>query len=715
MSKPIKISRRSFIKASVAGGSALALGFTIHAAENNSTQAAVKPKLHAFQPNVWLSIYTNNSVIIKVHLSEMGQGVLTSLPMLVAEEMELDWRQVQVEHAPYNPLFGHQYTGQSASIRKSWKKLRTAGAIARDMLLQAAANNWGIDPNECIASDGIVLHTASQRKISYGELITAASKLEVPETTTLKDPKHFKIIGQAIPRLDIPDKVNGQGIYGTDIILPDMLIATMVHSPVYGASAKKFDATRALKIKGVKHIIEINSGIAVVADNFWAAKKGADALKIQWSKEVDAQMDSAYLSDQLKTLLDQEGRIAFDQGSSAESLNSANKRIEAIYELPFQAHATMEPMSCTAHVHDGGCEVWAPSQVPTMTYVTARNMVLSSPEVFYHKIMKRIDKGHIAESIKSHTTLLGGGFGRRLKQDYVEEAIQISQAIRKPIKLIWTREEDIQHDFYHPTNFHKLQAGLNVEGKPVAWKHRLSGPFTKEKGARIPYDIENISIDIHRPKTNIPTGSWRSVHDHYNAFVTESFIDELAFAANKDPLSYRLELLKNKPEHRAVLKLAAKKAQWKKQLSLGHGHGIALNHSFGSYVAQVAEVSLNKQGKIIVHKIVCAVNCGSVVNPDTVAAQIESGIVFGLTAALKSRMTFKDGRAEQSNFHDYPLLQIHEMPVVETHIIPSEEPPQGVGEISVPGIAPAVANALFAATGKRIRKMPFNLAIHETS
>lgn len=704
MKAKTRITRREFIKTTAAVGGGLILGFYLppRLRAFAATEATGKP----FQPNAWLRISPDNGVTVMIIKSEMGQGVLTSLPMIVAEELDADWKKVRFEQAPVTPAYGNQSTGGSSSVRGSWNTLREAGAAARQMLVSAAAKKWNVDPSTCRTENSEVIHVPSGRRATYGALATAAAALPVPENPPLKDPKDFKLIGKPTARKDTPDKVSGRAVFGMDVKVPGLLTATVLRCPVFGGKVKSFDPSGAKAIQGVRHVVQIDSSIAVVADSYWAAKKGRDALKVEWDEGPNAGSSTEDIRRTFVEAANQAGVEARRTGDPTTALASAAKRLDAVYDVPFLAHATMEPMNCTAHVRPDRCDVWAPTQSPSGTQATAARIT-----------------GLPKEAVQVHTTLLGGGFGRRSEQDFVTDAAQISKTVRAPVKVIYSREDDIQHDFYRPATHNVFSAGLDKEGMPVAWTHRIVGPSilsriapgavkggpdptSIEGAANIPYGIPNQFVDYIMKDAGVPVGFWRSVGSSQNAFVTECFIDELAAAARKDPYEYRRSLLANAPRHRAALELAAQKAGWGGPLPMGHGRGIAVHSSFGSYVAQVVEASVSPAGDVRVHRVVCAVDCGIVVNPAIVKAQMESGIAFGLTAALHGEITIEKGRVRQSNFHDYPLLRMREMPAIEVHIVPSEAALGGIGEPGVPPAAPALCNAIFAATGVRVRKLP---------
>ncbi|MCI0506902.1 MAG: xanthine dehydrogenase family protein molybdopterin-binding subunit [Gammaproteobacteria bacterium] len=693
-----KISRRDFIKTSLGAGTAFAISFTLPGCNLQPADPGTRIANDVFKPNAWIRIAMDNSITVVVPESEMGQGVLTSLPMLVAEELDADWQLVGYEQAPLDPAFGIQSTGGSTSIRHAWKNARQASAAARKMLVTAAAQQWKVSESECRTQNSTVIHIQSGKQLKYGELVHAAAALPLPESVTLKQPGEFRIIGKPVARLDAAIKVKGEALFGLDVVLPGMLIATIAHCPVFGGKLARYDDAITKNLPGVKHVLVIDSGAVVIATHYWAAKQGLDALDIEWALGDNGKINNHSISAQLENSLNGPAEIIDERGDSSAMKNSGRRHIEASYEVPFQAHATMEPMNCTADVRENKCEIWAPTQSPSEAQKTAAELL----------------PGLAMENILVHTTFLGGGFGRRLNQDFVAEAVQISRAVKTPVKLIWPRSEDMQHDHYRPVTRHRLIAAIDPARASVAWHHRIAGSVKQRSagGAEaVAYAFDYRLIDFVDTPTHVPTGAWRSVGHSQNAFVIESFIDELAYAMQQDPYRFRLGLLKDKPRHKAVLQLAAEKAGWGNPLPDGRFRGIALHASFDSYVAQVADVSINKDQSVRVHRVVCAIDCGIVINPDTVAAQMESGIVFGLTATLKGKIDINAGAVAQSNFHDFPLLTIGEMPDVETYIVPSTGSPGGVGEPGVPPIAPAVANAVFAATGKRVRTLPINWTV----
>jgi isoquinoline 1-oxidoreductase beta subunit len=686
--------RRAFLKLTAASGGGLVIGFHLPAC-SRMDGSYVAGDDH-FSPNSWIHLASDDSVTLMFASSEMGQGVMTAIPMLLAEELEADWSKVKVAPAPVhpdfnNPLTGRQQTGGSTAVRGYWELLRRVGATTRELLITAAAQAWGVAASECHARNGEVIHAASGRRLRYGTLLTRAAKLAPPHDAPLKQPKDFRLIGRSLARLDTPAKVNGSAVFGSDVRVPGMLTAVVARCPVFGGKVKGYDAAAARAVPGVRQVVVIGSGVAVLADNFWAAERGRSALAPRWDYGAKAGLGSAAITAQLRAAAGRRGRADRSEGDTDKALARSGRVVEALYETPYLAHACMEPMCCTAHVRKDGCDVWVPTQAQTGAQAEAARV-----------------SGLSTSLVRIHTTYLGGGFGRRLRQDFVTEAVELSGSAGAPVQVLWTREDDMQHDFYRPANCTRLRAALDARGRPTAWFQRIAGPGTALGGVDVPYAIANLRIEQVEDDPGVPTGPWRSVGASQNAFSVECFIDELAHAAGQDPLAYRLQLLAEAPRHRAVLQLAAEKAGWGRPLPRGHGRGLAVYHSFAGWVAHVAEVSV-AGGVIRVHRVVSAVDCGIAVNPAGVRAQTESAITFGLTAALKGEITLKDGRVEQANFHDYPLLRIDEMPTIDVHLVQSLEPPGGVGEPGVPPIAPAVANAVFAATGKRLRQLPLRL------
>jgi isoquinoline 1-oxidoreductase beta subunit len=698
------LDRRGFLKTSMAGAVGLAIGFYLPGRSPAQLQPA--------SLNAWMLISTTDVVTIVIDKSEMGQGILTALCMIAAEELDCDWKTIRTEFAPaakeyFNPAFGMQGTGGSSSVRSSWDPLRKAGAAARDMLLQAAAEQWKIDKSACRTENGVIYHDASNRKVTYGTVAKAASTLPVPQNVPLKDPKNYRIIGKPTRRLDTPDKVEGRAQFGIDVHQPGMLYAVVARCPVFGGKVASFEATKAKAVPGVKTVVQISSGVAVLADNTWSAMQGRRALDVKWDEGPTASATTESITKLFADQMAKPGAEARREGDAASAMEGAAQKIEAVYEVPYLAHATMEPMNCTAEVRADRVDVWAPTQFQTVSQVTAAKICGLKPEQAF-----------------IHTTYLGGGFGRKAGVDFVIEAVETAKAVGQPVKVTWTREDDMQHDFYRPASYAKLAGGLDADGWPVAWTTRVAcpsimeawfpgstknnlDPTSVEGVANLPYSIPNIQVDYMRTEPGIPVGFWRSVGNSQNGFFSEYFIDELAAAAKKDPYEFRRRLLDKAPRHLGVLELAAQKAGWDKPLPAGHYRGIAVLFAFESYAAQVVEISVNRSAKSVkVHRVVCAVDVGRVVNPLTIAMQSESGIAYGLSAALYGTITISRGRVTQTNFNDYPVLRIDAMPMVETYIVPSEEKPTGAGELAVPPVAPALCNAIFAATGKRIRRLP---------
>ncbi|PYQ08336.1 MAG: hypothetical protein DMF83_06880 [Acidobacteria bacterium] len=721
-------TRRAFLKTGAAGGAALVVGFRF-SIDALAQEAQEKKKPSPF--DAWIHIDKSGTVTLITAKSEMGQGALTAMPMILAEELEVDWNGVRVEQAPTDPSIYDHGTGGSGSVAGSWLPLRQAGAAAREMLVRAAATAWNVEPATCRAEKGFIVHGPRRRRLAYGELVEAASKLPIPDfnKVPLKNPDDFHIVGQSIARTDIPSKVDGSARFGIDVRVPGLLYAVVARCPTFGGKAARFDATKAKAIAGVRHVLEIPAvgagahtagGIAVVADSTWAAMQGRQALQIDWDHGPHASESSQTLRQASETIAAQPGKVVRNEGDAAATLVGAEQKVDAVYELPFQAHATMEPMNCTVDIRADRAEAWSPTQAPDWTRSAIAQVTGLPPP-----------------SINVHTTLMGGGFGRRYQADFVVEAAQVGKAVGAPVQLLWTREDDMRHDFYRPFAYHRLSGAVDAKGNAVAWHHRIVStsirsfwdppdrvkPEASEIGGAVDlaYAVPNLRVEYAPVPSGVPVAWWRSVEASLNAFVVEGFIDELAAAAKADPLAFRQRLLaeprmiKQPPDSesaldtrrfKGVLDLAAAKAGWGSPLPAGRGRGIACAFSFDSYVAEVAEVSVDKAGLPHVHRVVCAVDCGRAVNPDGVRAQVESAVVYGLSAALKGAITIAGGRAEQSNFHDFEVMRIQEMPVVEVHLVASTERPTGIGEPGLPPAAPAVANAIFAATGKRLRRLP---------
>lgn len=718
------LTRRDFVRASLAGA-----GLTLAVSLQGCRESAPSAGAAAFAPDAWIRVGVDGTITVVVDRSEMGQGVSTALPMLVAEELDADWATVRYEFAPANraydnPLSIGQLTGGSTSVRAAYRPLREAAARARLMLVAAAAARWGVAPERCSTDRGQVV-APDGRRLPFGEVAAAAAAVPLPERVQLKPAREFRLLGTAVPRLDVPDKVTGRAKFGIDARPEGVLTALVARCPVFGGSLRSCDAAAARRMPGVRDVIEIASGIAVVADGYAAARKARDALSIQWQEGPLATLDDAGITARLDALArDEEGHLARKVGQGA--LATSVRGLEARYRVPYLAHATMEPMNCTADVRSDTVTVWAPTQ-----YQAGPRMLGGGTRGVAAKL-----GGVSPGQVTVHTTHLGGGFGRRAETDFVAEACEISRAVGAPVKLIWTREDDTRHDHYRPTALHLLRGGLAPDGSPVLWTHRvvcpsiiakflprwlpefaahLAGPLKGgvdanaiEGAAELPYAFPNLEVRYTQADLGVPVGFWRSVGHSHTAFAVECFMDELAALAGLDPVQFRRGLLAGSPRHLGVLNLAAERAGWGTAAPSGRFRGIAVHASFGSFVAQVAEVSV-QAGAVRVHRVVCAVDCGQVVNPDIVAAQMESGIVFGLTAALKGKISLENGRVRQSNFHDYPLLTMREMPEVEVYLVPSELEPGGVGEPGTPPIAPAVANAVFAATGVRVRELPITV------
>jgi len=711
MNRAVKLTRRALLKGGAVLGAGLVIGFRLPldaAAQPAQTTPGV------FAPNQWLRIDRDGIVTITNSVPEMGQGAMTATPMIIADELDADWSKIRTEQAPANPklyanpVTGNQSYGGSRGVRDHLEMWRKAGAAARQMLKQAAAQEWNVPESEVETEPGVVIHRPSGRRLMYGQLVDKASQLPVPQNPTLKTKDQFRYIGkEGIARLDIPVKTDGRAIYGMDVKVPGMLIASIERCPVFGGTVQSLDATAAKAVPGVKHVVQVSNGVAVVASSFWSALQGRRALKVTWDEGAMAALTSAQISKQYETMSKQPGQVARNEGNAEQALGAGGKVVEAVYQVPFLEHACMEPMNATAHVMPNGVTLWVPTQNPGG-----------------HQALAAKIAGVPVERVEVVTTLLGGGFGRRGEPDFVTDAVETSKAVGAPVKVIWTREDDIQHGFYRPATYNVFRAALDANGQPVAWWNRIVGPGiliqkgrapkgtidpAAVEGARNhPYDIPNIRVEWVEKDFGVPVGFWRSVGSSQNAFITESFVDELAHAAGKDPYEYRRALLGKAPRHLAVLDAAAKGAGWGTPLPAGRARGIAVAFSYGSYAAHVAEVSVAPDGGVRVHRFVCAIDCGIAVNPDQVRSQMEGGAIYALTAALYGKITLDKGRVQQSNFHDYPMLRIGEAPAVETIIVDSGQAPGGLGEPGVPPVAPAVTNAIFVLTGKRIRTLPID-------
>ena len=726
----VQFTRRGFLEVGAKTGVALIIAF--HLPWKTFAQDQEKQPANPF--NAWIRIDRQNKVTLIVAKSEMGQGIMTSLPMILADELEVPWSNVRIEQAPTNPRLYNHSTGGSGSVLDSYLPLRQAAAAAREMLIAAAAQVWNVTPETCYAQRAGVIHGPRKKRMDYGELIATAVNLPVPDfkKVTLKNANDFNIVGHSTPRADIPSKVNGIAQFGMDVKVPGMLYAVIARCPTFGGTVLKVDDSKAKAIAGVKQVFAVPAvgpgawtagGVAVIADSTWAATQGRDALVIDWDHGPNASENSSALREQFQSLVQKEGKVIRNEGNAVKVLSDSANRIEAVYKLPFLAHATMEPMNCTVEINNDRAEVWAPTQAPDWTQSMVAQVAGLKPE-----------------QVVVHTTLMGGGFGRRYQADFVVEAAQVAKAAGKPVKIVWTREDDMTHDFYRPAAYHRLQATMDGNGKPNAWRHHIAttsirgfwDPPGRAKveqqevggAAEVPYLIPNVLVEYSAATSKVPVAWWRSVEHSINAFVVESFIDELAHLAKQDPVQFRLQLLSGSrkipnvmfPESiptdtdrlKNVLQLAADKAGWTKPAAKGRARGVACHYSFNTYVAQVAEVSVNGK-EVHVHRVVCAVDCGRAINPDGVKAQMEGGIVYGLTAALYGQITIDKGAVQQSNFDKYPMLRIGEMPLIEVYTVLSQAQPTGVGEPGTAPIAPAVANAVFAATGQRVRELPIAL------
>jgi CO/xanthine dehydrogenase Mo-binding subunit len=701
-----KLDRRDFIKLGAVAGTGLLLGVRLpeRRSDGSGTRAAT------FEPNAFLRIDPNGDVTIWLARSDMGQGVRTSLPMIVADELDADWSRVRVVQADAHPAkYGRMMTVGSTSVRGgAWMPLRQAGATARAMLVAAAASRWRVGAAECRTENGRVIHTATNRSAGYGELAQSAAALPVPARPTLKDPSQFKLIGTRVPLLDMRDKVSGGANFGADIRVPGMLFATVVHAPVFGGKVASFDATKARAVKGVRDVVQVSSGVAVVADNTWSALKGARGLVVTWDNGAFG-MSSADIFRDFARLAERPGMVAAHKGDADAALANAARRVEATYEAPYLAHATMEPMNCTADVRKDRCEIWVPTQNPQGTQSATARLT-----------------GLTTDAVTVHVTYLGCGWGRRSRTDFVEDAVETSMKVGAPVQMLWTREEDMQHDFYRPAAYVKLEGGVDatkrasalrarVVAQPISGggRDRVDGPAVAGI-ADMRYAIENVHIEYCRADVAVPVGYWRSVGPSQNTFILESFVDEMAHAAGRDPFEFRREMLVDEPRVKRVLEVAAKESGWGTPLPAGRARGIAVVEDKGGRVAEVAEVSL-ENGRVRVHKVTCAADCGRVIHPGIVEAQMSGSIIGGLSAALYGEITIENGRVKQGNFNDYRMLRIDEAPEIRVHIVPSQEDPGGVGEPGVPPIAPAVANALFSLTGVRIRRLPIRPELFTTS
>jgi len=707
------MERRDFIKVSIAASGGLLIGF--HFSGINAL-AAQSSTARTFMPNAFVRIGTDDRVTVIVNHSEMGQGVYTSLPMLLAEELDADWTKVGYESAPvdakYNhPAFGMQMTGGSSSVWSGLEQFRQAGAAARAMLVAAAAQQWNVEAAACRTESGAVLN--GSRKLTYGQLVDAAAKQTPPTKVQLKDPKTFTLIGKPVKRLDTPEKLNGKAEFGIDVKLPGMLTAVIARPPIFGAKMKSFDDSRARSMPGVRKVVAFPAGVAVIADTFWQAKMARDAVRVEWDEGSMQNFNTTEMMRQFRERAKTPGSSVRKDGDAAAALAGAARKIEAVYEIPYLSHLMMEPLNCTVDLRADSCEVWTGSQFQTVDRASAAKVAGLPPE-----------------KVQLHTTFLGGGFGRRAnpQSDFVVEAVHVAKAAGVPVKVIWTREDDMNGGWYRPAFLHAIEGGIDASGNVVGWRSRLVGqsimagtmfaamfmkgkdydPSSVEGVDDLPYAIPNLAVESHQAEVNVPVQWLRSVGHSHTAFAVECFVDELASLAQKDPYQFRRSLLQKQPRHLGVLDLAAQKAGWDKPLPKGMGRGIAVHFAFGSYSAHVAEVSVT-EGRVRVHRMVCAIDCGQYVNPGIIAAQTEGGAIFGASAALFQELTFDKGRLQQTNFNTFPVMRMNECPEFETHIVESNEKSGGIGEPGVPCAAPAIANAIFAATGKRIRRLPIRM------
>src|SRR5438093_3472654 len=710
----LQMERRALLKISVAASGGLLIGLYLPGASKRA--AAQERSASAFMPNAFLRIGTDERITVIVNHSEMGQGVYTALPMLLAEELDADWSKVGFESAPvdpkYNhPVFGMQMTGGSSSVWSGFEQFRQAGAAARAMLIAAAAQQWNVDPSKCRTDSGAVFDP-SNRKLTYGQLAAAAAKLTPPAQVPLKDPTTFKLIGKPAKRLDTSEKVNGRAVFGVDVKMPGMMTAVVARAPIFGAKVRAFDDSRARSMSGVHRIVAVPSGVAVIADSFWQAKMARDSLHIDWDEGTMSSFNTNEMMRQFREQAKLAGKSVRRDGDADATLAKAAKRLEAVYEVPYLSHAMMEPLNCALDLRSDSCEIWTGTQFQTVDRANAAKIA-----------------GLPDEKVQIHTTFLGGGFGRRAnpQSDFVVEAVHVAKAVGAPVKVVWTREDDMQGGWYRPAFLHAIAGSIDSSGNAVSWRSRLVGqsifagtmfeslmkgkeydPASVEGVDDLPYAIPNLAVESHKADVKVPVQWWRSVGHSHTGFATECFIDELAALAHKDPYQFRRSLLTKHPRHLAVLDLAAQKAGWGKPLPKGRARGIAVHFAFESYHAQLAEVSVT-DGRIRVHRIVSVVDCGHYVNPGIIAAQLEGGAIFGPSAALYQELTFENGRLQQTNFHTFPVMRMNECPEIETHIVESSEKSGGIGEPGVPCTAPAIANAVFAATGKRIRKLPIRM------
>jgi len=690
------LDRRQFLQVSALAGAGLLIA--CRASRTEVPRAAG-------ELNAWVHVGTDGLVTIAVSESEMGQGTMTAFAMIVADELEADWARVRAVHALADETrYGGQSTGGSTSIRIGYESIRQAGAAAREVLVAAAAAEWGVAASACRADASQVVHDETGRRLDYGALAGRASQLPLPRKPALKDPAAFRLIGQPTKRLDSPAKVNGSAVFGLDAKVPGLLVAQVVRPPVFGGAVGQVDATAARAVPGVVDVIEIPHGVAVVAESFWAAGLGRRALQVEWDDKNWGDLSSARITAMLEEIAGS-GAVARNEGDVSRALAGAARRVEAVYEAPYLAHATMEPMNCTAHVRADHCDLWVPTQAQTSSVQAAARITGLAPD-----------------QITLHTLFLGGGFGRRSQTDFVEDAVHVSKLLGKPVKVVYTREDDMRAGFYRPVAYNELAAGLDAAGWPVAWEHRIASasiteqfgpledgidPSAVEGAANLPYRVANLRVTYARPRLPITTWWWRSVGSSQNAWVTECFVDELARSGGHDPVAYRQRLLADQPRHLRVLNAAAEKIGWGGAVPEGHALGMAVHACFGSWVAQAADVTMEADGPRV-HRVVCAVDCGQAINPSTIAAQMDSGVIYGLSAALWGQITLDAGRPRQTNFHDYRVLRMRETPRIETHIVNAGDAHGGIGEPGTPCIAPAVCNAVLALTGNPVRKLPIS-------
>jgi isoquinoline 1-oxidoreductase beta subunit len=704
------ISRRNFLVASLAAGGGLLVGFTM---SNRARASAAAPT-----PNAYIRIDEQGRVTLTLPYVEMGQGAYTSQAQIVAEELEIDPASIILEAAPADeklyasPLFLGQITGGSGSLRGAWMTMRSAGAAARVMLIDAAARRWQVRSSTCRAENGRVIHTASNRSFGYGELASDAARSKVPQSPALKDPAQFRVVGKPVHRVDTMDKITGRAIYGIDVQLDGLCYAFVAASPVFNGKVGAIDDSATRAVKGVRQVVRLDDAVAVVADNTWGARKGLSALRVTWKEGANGKLSTADLFASADAALNRDGLVAENTGDTTAAERAASDRFEQIFRLPMLAHATMEPLNCTVRVAANRCDVWC------------GNQALGRAQRFAAEAA-----GLPIENVSIHNHVLGGGFGRRLEADYIAQAVRIAKQVDGPLKVMWSREEDMQHDYYRYINHSRVTVGLDANGRPVSWRHRIVGPnimarflpIYQKKGVDLdivdcaagPYDIPNVYVDFVRNEApeGCATGNWRGVGPSRNVFIVESVMDELARRAGRDPIEYRRALMSKSPRQKAVLDLVATKSGWGAPLPKGKGRGVAVFSGFGSHLALVAEVSVDSANHVRVERVVCALDTGLVVNPDIVKAQIEGGVNFGVSAALREQITVLNGRIEQANFDTYQLLRIHEAPSIEVHIVPSKEEPGGVGEPGTSGAVAAVANAVSAATGKRITTVPIQQAL----